>query len=75
MRTGLTAVPGAELVEVQRAQRESYRVRATVRTPIVIDPNRVALLQRAAADATHAPVELVVRSVLTREADARAYLW
>ncbi len=74
LRSGLDGVRGAELIEVHREQRDSLRIRATVRAPVVIDPHQVSLIQKAAVDATGLPIRLFVRSVLTREADDRTYV-
>ena len=74
LRKGLEQVPGAELVDVQREERDSSRVRAIVRAPSVIGPSQVAVMQEAAAAATRAPIQLIVRSVLTTQASDRGYL-
>jgi uncharacterized hydrophobic protein (TIGR00271 family) len=74
LRQGLARLPGAELVDVQREERDSSRVRATVRTPSVISPSQVSALQHAAAASTGAPIQLIVRSVLTTQANDRGFL-
>jgi uncharacterized hydrophobic protein (TIGR00271 family) len=74
LRKGLQGVPGAELVDAQREQRESQRVRATVRTPVAIGPEQVRSMQRAASESTGSPIQLTVRSVLTTESDGNTYL-
>jgi len=70
----LTAVPGAELVDVKRETPDSRRVTATVRAASVIGPDQVAVMERVLSEGTRATVELSVRSIVTVEADARAYL-
>lgn len=74
LRKGLEDVRGAELIDVQRAERDSYRIKATVRAPVNMGPSQVEVMQQAAATATGAPIQLTVRSVLTRESDGHAYL-
>lgn len=74
LRKGLEQVPGAELVDVQREERDSSRILATVRAPSVISPPQVASMQEAAAASTRGPIQLIVRSVLTKQASDRGYL-
>jgi uncharacterized hydrophobic protein (TIGR00271 family) len=74
LRESLRAVPGADLIDVQRDDRESNRVRATVRSPVVIDPSRVSAMQTAVSTSAGMPIRLVVRSVLTKDADQHTYL-
>ena len=65
LRRSLQAAPGAELIDVQRQDRDSHRIRATVRAPIVIDPSECASCRRLPL--VHpAPIQLVVRSVVAR---------
>jgi hypothetical protein len=46
-----------------------------VRTPVAVTPAQVDTLSQALERALGAPVVLIVRSVLTRDADARGFLY
>jgi uncharacterized hydrophobic protein (TIGR00271 family) len=48
---------------------------AVVRTPVAVTPAQVDTLSQALERALGAPVVLIVRSVLTRDADARGFLY
>ncbi len=72
----LHPVLGAQLAELKRDARPDLDViTAYVRTPIGIDPDQVAEAEKAIQDATGAPVHLIVRSIVTQDADAHRYLY
>ena len=68
--------PGARLVELRReGTEEPIRLTAVVRAPTAVDPAQVASLEAALAERLGAPASLVVRTVLTRAADATRFLY
>lgn len=76
LRKGMGELPGAALVDVRREESDQ-RVTfiATVRTPIAIAPVQVAFMEKTLRDALESDARLVVRSVLTRDADADRFLY
>lgn len=76
LRSTLATVAGAQLSDVKRESASGRTVyTAVVRTPTAIDPTQVASMETALQMAMDKPVRLVVRSVLTRDADAEGYLY
>jgi uncharacterized hydrophobic protein (TIGR00271 family) len=76
LKGALSRIAGAQLVDILRSgEDEPTTVQAVVRTPTAIAPPQVAELEQALRQALGMPLHLVVRSVLTRDADAQAYLY
>jgi hypothetical protein len=76
LSAALARIPGAQLADLRREQRgNGLVVTAVVRTPAAIDPAQVAELESALQEATRVPARLVVRSILTRDADAQRFLY
>lgn len=76
VREGLANIPGANLESLQR--RESIgdvSLIAIVRTPVAVDPALVKSLQDQLEDRLARKTVLVVRSVLTRDADSVRYIY
>jgi uncharacterized hydrophobic protein (TIGR00271 family) len=73
---GLADTPGASLDELRREQYDGRSLlTAVVRTPTTIGPETVAGLQEAIHRATDGRERLIVRSVLTRDADAEGFIY
>ncbi len=67
--------PGAHLVDLRREEVAGQTVlTAVVRTPAVIEPQRVGLVEKALWQATGQKVRLVVRSVPVWDADAEGFV-
>ncbi|MBI3946464.1 MAG: TIGR00341 family protein [Armatimonadetes bacterium] len=76
LKEELQSTPGAALVDIGRHEDPGGEiVTAAVRVPEPISPVRVAAAEQALARALARPVRLVVRSILTRDADAQRYLY
>lgn len=72
----LADISGASLDELHREELEGGPlVTAVVRTPAAIGPEKVARLQEAIHHATEGRERLIVRSVLTRDADAEGFIY
>ncbi|MBI2877330.1 MAG: DUF389 domain-containing protein [Candidatus Tectomicrobia bacterium] len=69
-------VLGASLVDIRRENDgKNILLTAVVHTPTVIDPIQITEIERVLQHAIGAPVRLVVRSILTRDADAQRYIY
>lgn len=67
----LSKLPTTAMVNMVHQQREGkVYVLATVRTPRVINPNRVKTIQEALARRMEQPTELVIRSILAKDIGA-----
>lgn len=76
LREQLANVPGATLIDVARSEENGQTVvTAVVRTPTPIEPTQVVSIQKAMTQALGNPIRLVVRSILTRDADSQRYLY
>lgn len=74
--TYLETMPGAHLADVQRHREEEDEVlTAVVRTPQPVSPEQVREMETAARNAVGKQLRLIVRSILTRDADADRYLY
>jgi uncharacterized hydrophobic protein (TIGR00271 family) len=72
----LRKVPGARLGELQlEPQKDHIVVTAEVFTPGVIEPAKVAEIETALRQAVNESVHLIVRSILTRDADPQHYIY
>lgn len=72
----LKRILGASLIDVRRESNEGKIVlTAVVRTPTAIDPVKVAEIERVIQQDIGAPARLIVRSILTRDADAQRYIY
>ena len=72
----LQQIPGAQLADIRRQRQADVDViTAEVRTPTAIEPAQVAECEQALQETTQTDARLVVRSVLTRDADAQRYLY
>ena len=75
LRRGLASMPGVELTDLRRDRGDSVDVvTAVVRTPTALTPAQVDSLTTPLQTALGQPVVLVVRSVITRDADRTRYL-
>lgn len=73
LRLQLSQYPGAELMSLERGA--DGRFSAAVQTPAEIGPARVAQLEAALTAQLGDRTRLVVRSILTRDADAERYIY
>lgn len=74
LESQLRMVPGATLDRYTlRHAREGLRIDAVVSTPNSVGPPMVAAAERLLAARLDRPVQLMVRSVITKDADAREY--
>ncbi|SMF97366.1 TIGR00341 family protein [Methylomagnum ishizawai] len=71
----LAEVPGARLADIRREQDETNQVIAVVRTPEAIAPERIKRIQDGLRETLDPTLRLIVRSVLTRDADGDHYLY
>ncbi len=75
MRKRFASMPGVELTDIQRDRGDSAEVvTAVVRTPTAIAPAQVDSLTAPLEAALGTPVILVVRSVITRDANRARFL-
>jgi uncharacterized hydrophobic protein (TIGR00271 family) len=76
LRARFEEIPGVELEEIRRERLgEANVVTLVVRTPVAVEPEQVDFLERVLEAELQERVSLVVRSVLTRDADARGFLY
>lgn len=76
LETRLAKIPGARLVNVRRRLDGGANViSAIVEAPKVITPKQVAQLQTFLSQDTGTPAELIVHTILTRDAAASGYLY
>ncbi|MGI8401892.1 MAG: TIGR00341 family protein [Gemmatimonadaceae bacterium] len=72
----LASEPGVELVDLRRDPGDSADViTAVVRTPTAVAPPQVDSLTSELSSALATPVVLVVRSIITRDADRSRFLY
>lgn len=75
LNTSLADISGAYLEEVRREDGNGTKtIIAVVRTPTAIRPNQVQIMQ-SLLQTIDKNIRLVIRSVLTRDADATRYLY
>lgn len=77
LKKSLSSIAGAYLEEVRREDdvvNDITTIIAIVRTPVAIKPAQVEIMQIALQTINY-KIRLVVRSVLTRDADAMRYLY
>lgn len=77
LKKSLSSIAGAYLEEVRREDdviNDITTIIAIVRTPVAIKPAQVEMMQIALQTINY-KIRLVVRSVLTRDADAMRYLY
>lgn len=75
LNTSLADISGAYLEEVRREDSNGTKtIIAVVRTPTAIRPNQVQIMQ-SLLQTIDKNIRLVIRSVLTRDADATRYLY
>ncbi|HMS54314.1 MAG TPA: TIGR00341 family protein [Fimbriimonadaceae bacterium] len=75
LETGLQMIPGAYLSETRYVdQANRFVVVAVVRTPNSVTPEQTASLQTSLGTRNGKPIELHVRSLLTKEATPKGYL-
>lgn len=75
LRARFREIPGVELEDLRRTQRDSVtELTAVVRSPASFDPVLVGELQDALRATLGAPVHLVVRAVLARDVDTTGFL-
>lgn len=78
LNTELSKVPGTRVVEIQpdvvdeNGQRD---ITAVVHTPTAINPLQVAELEDKLNESLDKPVRLMIRSILTRDADDKQYIY
>lgn len=73
LRAQLAQCAGAELVSLERRPDGAFR--AVVQSPDEITPHLVAQLEQALTTRLGSPGRLVVRSILTRDADASRFIY
>jgi uncharacterized hydrophobic protein (TIGR00271 family) len=72
----LAGIAGARLVDLRRELNGNQNtVTAVVRTPSAIEPAQVVEMERSLQQAVGEPLRLIVRSVLTRDADSQGYVY
>ncbi len=72
----LKTILGAQLTDIRlKTDGAQETLTANVRTPTAIEPAQVAEAEQALRQATGKPMRLIVRSILTRDADATRYLY
>jgi hypothetical protein len=75
LNQALNSMLGAHLIEVKREDNDEIKsIIAIVRTPVAINPNQVETMQLL-LQTFDKNSRLIVRSVLTRDADASRYLY
>lgn len=75
LKESLSSIPGAYLNEVRREDNNGAKtIIAVVRTPTAIRPNQIQLMQTL-LQTIDKDIRLVIRSILTRDADATRYLY
>lgn len=80
LKNQLRSVPGASLVDI-RVEKENDGdinisiVTAVIRTPEAIIPEKVSEIEGIMTHELMNPVHLVVRSIITRDADASGYIY
>lgn len=76
LNSQVAAVPGAQLVDLKRDETGvQTTLTAVVRAPTALEPAQVAEIESALRKELNTGVRLVVRSVLTRDADAQQFLY
>jgi len=69
-------IAGAKVVEIRREDSADVKnIVASVRTPTAIPPEQVAKLQALLQDGLDKNTRLIVRSILTKDADAQHFLY
>jgi len=73
----VASIPGTRIVDIQNmVEKDGQRkITAVVHTPSPIDPVQVGKWEETLNASLQDPVHLVVRSVLTRDADASQYIY
>lgn len=75
LKSQLALILGAYLDEVRHEHNDDGKtVIASVRTPVAITPTQTAAIQ-AALQTVDANIRLIIRSIITRDADATRYLY
>lgn len=76
LKQGLADYPGSSLADIQNVHENRVNnLNAVIRTPSVITPEQVAILEAYLASNLEVPIHLTVRSVMTRDVDATRYLY
>lgn len=71
-------IPGATMVDMfinDDAANSPLTINAVVRTPTPINPSQVADMEKTVSQLLDKDIHLVVRSVITRDADAQGYIY
>lgn len=72
----LKSIQGAYLDEIKYSNNQNEKtIIAIIRTPVAIKPNQVKLMQDLLQNTINNNIKLVVRSILTKDADANSYLY
>ena len=72
----LKSLLGAQLDDIQYEEGENgATVKASVDTPMVIEPLQVKLVEKALREELGADIHLIIRSVLVRDVDAENFLY
>lgn len=73
----LQQFPGTRLVDLRREQSSNgnITVTAVIRTPFQIEPMQVAEVEKGLQQAIAEKPHLIIRSIITRDADAQQYLY
>ncbi len=71
----IKTINGAQVIDVVKDTKDGMPViTATVRTPLAIAPTEVQSIQQQLNDEVDGTIKLVVRSILTKDADAQQFL-
>lgn len=72
----INQLPGARVTDIQNSTRDGHlQVTAVVQAPTPINPTQVADLELSLNQSLKQPVRLMVRSVLTRDADKSRFIY
>ncbi len=69
-------IPGALLTDLRRDEAiQGFAFTATIQAPSTISPETVALIQKLLQIRLARPVKLIVRTILTRDADSERFIY
>lgn len=74
----LRAIPGATMTDMYSSDSNTggqRTITAVVRTPSPVTPTKVADIEKAINQSVKPPVRLVIRSVITRDANSQSYIY
>lgn len=72
----LGIIPGTRVTDIENLPQEGYRsITAVVHTPSPISPGQVDAVEKRLNEALEEDIRLVVRSIITRDADKQRYIY